>query len=165
MDVEAEFEPIMNRWGSEEAIYSFLESEFERINRESFTSQLTKPEFEIRPMSAREPFAPRPAGGEYLPPKKDWPAVIALYSVCLLEESVARHALAHEMIHHWEVTSKEPESESAYPEAIDDSIRERFLKSAREGRWRAAHSHRFISKACQVGDSLGVPVQGLLFKC
>jgi hypothetical protein len=165
MDVEAEFEPVIKMWGSEEAIYGFLESEFDRINRECFGAQLRRPEVELRPMSVAPLSGALHGGADYEPAEGGWPSRIVLYYIMLRDRKDTQTAFVHEMIHHWEVTSRERESESDYPEAIDDVIRERFLKSGREGGWRSRHSCRFISKACQIADCLRMPVKHLLFKC
>ena len=50
MNVDPEFEPVLNKWGSEKAVSKFLRTKFDRINRAAFGGTLEMPELQIRPM-------------------------------------------------------------------------------------------------------------------
>src|SRR5215471_11944133 len=48
MNLDPEFEPILKRWGSEEAVYRFLKKEFNQINRAAFDGNLETAELQIK---------------------------------------------------------------------------------------------------------------------
>jgi len=104
-------------------------------------------------------------GAEYEPADIDRPAYICLFPVVLLDEREARNALVHEMIHHWEHTTKKENCNLSYPRHIDETIQGRFSDTTRERRWRAGHSDKFISKAYKVAKFLHISIRDLLFKC
>lgn len=165
-DLEPEDIAFLKKWGSEEIAYAFLQYEQKRINLECFEGRLSLPKLQIKPMGlSRGLFGERRSGAEYEPANGDRPAVIGLFSVVLLDERMARIALAHEMIHHWEMTIEEQCHEWSYPNYIDKMIRERFSGTTKQHIWRAGHSARFISKAYKAAKSLGISVRDLLFRC
>ncbi len=155
---------VLDKWGSEDTVYAFLQRELEEINVMCFGGTLTLPELQLKPMwLARGLMGERNSGADYEPAKENKPAQIGIFSVSLPEEHKTRIVLAHEMIHHWEMTSLEESSESSYPPEIDQTIKDRFPAEVRENSWRKGHSPRFISKACKVAGSLRISVRELLF--
>lgn len=165
VELEEELKALLERWESEEAVYAFLESELERINIDCFGRHLSLPQLQIKPMwLSRGLLGERRSGADYEPANGDKPAVIGLFSVVLRDEHSARIALAHEMIHHWELTTEEECHEGAYPKQVDKMIRQHFSEMTKEHVWRIGHSARFIWKACEVAKLLGIFVRDLLFK-
>jgi len=165
MDLEPDLEALLETWGSEEAIYTFLEREIEGININCFDGRLSLPQVQVKPMwLSRGLLGERRSGADYEPANGDKPAVIGLFSVVLRDEHSARIALAHEMIHHWEMTTEEECHEGSYPKQVDKMIRQHFSEMTKEQVWRIGHSARFIWKACKGADSLDIPVRELLFR-
>jgi len=165
MEFEPDFEALLEKWGSEEAVSSFLQHQLERINNDCFNGRLALPQLQIKPMwLSRGLFGERRSGADYEPANGDKPAVIGLFPVILLDERSARIALAHEMIHHWEMTTEDKCHEWSYPERVDKIIQQRFSNANKEHLWRARHSARFIAKAHNVANSLSIPIRELLFR-
>lgn len=157
MNLEPEFEPILKKWGSEEAVYKFLRKGFDRINRAAFGGRLTAPTLQIKPIEQN-------ATGNYAPAERHLPAVIGIFTNVLKDEEAARRVLAHYMTHHWENTlATENESED-YPAAVDQEISKHFPTGYRERAWRSFHSKRFISKAYDVAKSLSIRTREVLFE-
>jgi len=166
MDLEPDLKALIEKWGSEGALYAFLESELEHINRDCFGKRLSLPKLQVKPMwLSRGLLGERHSGAEYEPADGNKSAVIGLFSVVPLDEHSTRIALAHEMIHHWEMTREEKCQEWSYPKQVNKMIRQHFSGTTKERIWRAAHSARFISKAHEVAKSLGISVWDLLFRC
>jgi len=157
MSLDPEFEPIFKKWGSENTVYAFLKREFDRINRDAFGGSLEMPELKIKPMEQN-------AAGNYVPADRHRPAVIGILANVLIDEETARRALAHYMTHHWENTLATSWESEDYPASIDQEISKNFSTGYRERQWRSFHSRRFISKACDVANSLAMTVLKLLFE-
>jgi hypothetical protein len=49
MKAEPEFKLVLEKWGSEKAVYAFLKKEFDRINRAAFGGSLEMPVLQIEP--------------------------------------------------------------------------------------------------------------------
>jgi hypothetical protein len=166
VELEPDLKVLLDKWGFEEVLYKFLESELKRINRNCFGGQLSLPRLQVKPMwLSRGLLGERRSGADYEPRNGDKPAVIGLFSIVLRDEHSARIALAHEMIHHWEMTTEEECHEWSYPKQVDEMIRQRFSNTTKEHVWRIGHSTRFIWKACEAAKSLGISVRDLLFRC
>ena len=165
MELDPLEQAVLDKWGSEEAVYVFLERELEQINAQCFHGHLSLPRLQLKPMwlakglLGGEPFR----GGDYDRATSEKPAEIGLFPVALVDKDRARIVLAHEMIHHWEVTTEEESDDWSYPSEVDEIIRQRFSGTMRERSWRAGHSIRFISKTCEVARCLDIPVGHLLF--
>jgi len=155
MNVEPEFERILEKWGSEKAVYAFLKKEFDRINRAVFEGSLEIPEFLIKPMEQN-------ANGNYVAADRYRPAVIGIFVNVLKNEATARRVLAHYIVHHWENTLATDKDSEDYPDTVDQEISKEFSTGYRERLWRSTHSRRFMSKACDVAKSLSIPAREVL---
>lgn len=165
----AELDPseqdVLEKWGSDEAVYTFLQRELERINLKGFEGKLSLPQLQIKPMWLSRGFmGERHSAADYEPAEGDKPATIGVFSVVLLDERDARIALVHEMIHHWEMTVKEESPNCSYPMNVDEMIRQRFSDTMKEHLWRTAHSSRFISKSFEIAICLKISMRDLLFR-
>ncbi len=160
MDQEPEFQALLDKYGSERAVYQALEEEFERVNRLAFGGLLGTPALLIYPMwLSRGLMGEHSCRGQYEPAEERRPAEIRLFTDALLSGDWPR-VLAHEMIHHWEHAAP-GDAPTAYPPEIDRAISEGLRE--REHHWRSKHSGRFIAEACRVALALGVPPRKLLF--
>jgi hypothetical protein len=157
MKADPEFKLILEKWGSEKAVYRFLRTEFDRINRAAFGGNLEMPELQIRPMEQN-------ATGDYEPAERYRPAVIGIFTNVLIDEDAARRALAHYVIHHWENTLATDWESEDYPATVDEEISQEFSTGYRERAWRSSHSKRFISKGCDVAKLLSILAREVLFE-
>ena len=157
MKADPEFKLILEKWGSEKAVYAFLKKEFDRINRAAFGGSLEMPELQIGPMELN-------STGNYAPAQRYRPAVIGIYTSTLMDEDEARQVLAHYVIHHWENTLATDWDSEDYPASVDEEISNHFPTGYRERAWRSAHSKRFISKAYDVAKNLSIPAREVLFE-
>jgi hypothetical protein len=157
MNVDPEFEPILKKWGSEKAVYRFLRTEFNRINRVAFGGCLIVPTLQVKPLGEQN------SSGEYEPAERHRPAAISIFTNVLTDEDKAQQVLCHYMIHHWEnIVATDNDSED-YPAPVDEEISKEFPTGYRERSWRSFHSRRFISKACDVAKTLAIPTREILF--
>lgn len=147
MNPDPEFEPILKKWVSEKAVYRFLRTEFDQINRAAFGECLTVPTLQVKP-------GERNSSGDYELAERHRPAVIGIFTHGLLDEDKARRVLAHYMVDHWDNTVATDKDSEDYPAAVDDQISKSFPTGYRERAWRSFHSKQFISKACNVAKSL-----------
>jgi hypothetical protein len=67
MKADPEFKPLLEKWGSEKAVYAFLRKEFDRINRAAFGGSLEMPTLKINPMERIPPVTMHPLNGTGLP--------------------------------------------------------------------------------------------------
>jgi hypothetical protein len=155
MKADPEFKLILEKWGSEKALYAFLKKEFDRINRAAFGGNLEMPELQIRPMEQN-------ATGNYAPAERYRPAVIGIFTNVLMDEDTARRVLVHYIVHHWENTLATDWESEDYPASVDEEISKEFSTGYRERAWRSSHSRRFISKACDVAKSLSISTREIL---
>jgi Leucine-rich repeat (LRR) protein len=146
MKADPEFKPLLEKWGSEKAVYAFLKKEFDRINRAAFGGSLEMPTLKINPMEPNSTC-------NYAPAERHRPAVIGIFTNVLMDEDAARRVLAHYVIHHLENTLATDWDSEDYPASVDEEISKGFETGYRERAWRSAHSRRFISKACDVAKS------------
>ncbi len=159
-----EFDALIEKWGSEAAVYRFLDAEFERVNVAAFQSRLSAPHFQIKPMFlAHGLMGERHSGADYEPAEIGKRAEIGIFTVIFQDEGKTSQVLAHELIHHWEHTVAAEKEPTDYPATVDAEISRGFSDPQREHHWRNGHSRRFIAKACQVAQILGLPVRKLLF--
>jgi hypothetical protein len=164
MNLDLEFDLLRNEWGSEEAVYSFLKSEFGRINVTAFEGRLSLPRFQIKPMwLSKGLMGERNSGADYEPSETARPAEIGVFTECLHDKDKTVCILAHEMVHHWEHTVADKDESTEYPPSLDREISEGLEGSFRERGWRRGHSRRFICKAYRVAEVLNLPPRTLLF--
>lgn len=162
--LEPEFAALLKLWGSEEAIYQFLDGEATRINVVCFEGELTYPAFLIKPnWLSRGLFGDRHSAADYEPVQEDRPPQIGIFTNTLLSKRIAKKAIAHEMIHHWEQTLGSADTVYRYPKEVNKLIRKEFSNPTREKVWRNAHSTLFIAKALEVAKRLGQPAEELLY--
>jgi hypothetical protein len=157
MNADPEFKLVLEKWGSEKAVYAFLKKEFDRINRAGFGGSLEMPELQIGPMELN-------STGNYAPAERHRSAVIGIFTNVLMDEDAARRVLAHYVIHHWENTLATAWESEDYPATVDEEISKAFSTGYRERSWRSYHSRRFIAKACEVAKALSVPAREVLFE-
>lgn len=167
MELESEFEFLLEKWGSEERIYEFLQHQAGQLAELIFVNPVAVPNLQILPSWLKCGIIgehPK-AAGTYDPGEEDQKAEIGIFATTLMDEDRSRRVLAHELIHHWEYSSGDVATADRYPSDIDNLISEAFESKAREAIWRVGHSRRFIAKASRVAEALGVPVKKLLFGC
>jgi hypothetical protein len=138
MELDPPEKAVLDKWGTEDAIYVFLQDELRIISKTCFDGVLSLPNLQIMPMwLSRGIMGETPnKGGHYEPPEADKAAQIVLFSSVLVEEEEAKLVLAHEMIHHWELTSSGGSDKVSYASEIDDLIKNRFPRQVDERRWR-----------------------------
>lgn len=165
MELEPEFEALLEKWSSEEKIYEFLQCHAAQLVELIFHRPVVVPHLQILPSWLKRGITGEhpEAAGTYDPSERDQEAEIGIFATTLMDEARSQHVLAHELIHHWEHTSGDVTAVEEYPSKIDSLISEVFETNALERGWRAGHSRRFIAKASGVAEVLGVPVRKLLF--
>lgn len=165
MELDSDIKTVLKRWGTEEAIYEFLQHTLEQVNLRCFEGQLSLPRLQIKPMwLSKGLFGERHSAADYEPASQENPAEIGIFPIALLNENVAQSALAHEIIHHWEMTTEKECYACSYPKEIDGIIKQHFSSTTRERSWCSAHSAQFISKACEVAGLLDISIKELLFR-
>lgn len=104
-------------------------------------------------------------GTEYRPAERGRPATIVVPRAVLGEPELARVALAHELVHHWEHRLEGPgDGPSGYPPEIEALVLRFIPDRLRARRWRERHTPRFAANALAVSDRLHVPLAALLFR-
>ena len=166
MELDKEFQVLLDKWGSEDCLYDFLSREMESLSRVVFDKDVTLPNIQVKPSwLARGIMGEHPtAGGDYQPADQELSAQIGLFPSVLLDERMTRIVIAHEIVHHWEHTAPNDSSQLEYPVEIDEVIERTFKTPQRTSRWRSGHSSRFISKAATVASKLNLPLPDMLFR-
>ena len=158
---------VLKRWQSYRRLYTFLEREFHRINRECFYGQLPFPKIELKRLKySRDLIGKGYTGAVYNPPAREHDAEFGFYPIVLLQKEDALTALAHEMVHHWEWVNRERGTHLPLHPEVEDLIRYQFSDSTSHQHydWRLGHSFKFIAKACEVATTLQLPIKEFLFK-
>ncbi len=156
---------VLKRWKSIRRLYTFLEKEASRINRECFGGKLPMPSIRLRRMKfCRDILSDGYVGAYYGPPNSDRNAEISLFPIVLLDKKDALIALAHEMVHHWEWLQGHRRSDVVYPLEIQGIVQRQFPEPERQYDWRLAHSARYLAKATEVASILHLPIKEFLFK-
>jgi phosphoribosyl-AMP cyclohydrolase len=152
-------------WGSEDALRTFLRSEVIRLLPIVCGDNFAIPTVDLRPTLMAKGVLPTNSGlrsGEYEPAEGDSPATIVLFpSVCADRESVSI-AIAHELVHHWELSHPSSENVLEYPEEAEEVIHGAFKSAEKQRRWKAGHSAGFVTKAITVAKDLDVSLLNLL---
>lgn len=163
--IEEDLTFIRNIWGSEDALRTFLESEVARLCRIVCGPALKPPRIDIRPsMMARGMlgFSSGLRSAEYEPSEGNSEAVISLYPSACLDARIAQIALAHELIHHWELSGTSMRTVTKYSRHTQVLIRSNFKDPKKERVWRAGHSPEFVAKAIAVATILDISLTQML---
>jgi len=163
-DLEDDLRRIIAAWGSEQALYEFLTRQASALTTAICGANVPVPGIQVVPSFFAKGIlggGPR-RSGEYEPASGDISALISLFPSTCGNEGTTRRALAHELIHHWEVTMPETAGDPPYPDDADSAIAGPFSDATREKRWRNGHPPRFIGKASVVAQMLGISLQHML---
>lgn len=163
-DLEDDLRRIIDAWGSEQALHEFLDNEARTL-----TLSICGPETEVPDVQVLPSFLAngllgggRRRSGEYQPPSGDNVALISLFPSACENKELSRIALAHELIHHWEITASATAADLPYPQNADFLIGTLFPNPTHERRWREAHSRRFVGKAAVVAEMLDISLERML---
>jgi len=164
MSIEYDIKSINDIWGSEKSLYSFLEAEATILCKLICGDKTSVPPIQVMPTCFSKGLMGENArSAQYDPEEDDYLPTITLFPSALTDRQIARIALSHELIHHWEQTVKDQKRVEFYPAEVDDCIKARFRDSNRESFWRSGHSRRFIAKAAEVAKVLNAPLDKMLF--
>lgn len=151
---------VLEKWGSEDILYEFLNRELWQINIVGFNNSLSLPKIQAKPeflsRGIMGEYLGSRAGGDYIPSENERPAEIGIFSSVLIDEEMTRLVLAHEMTHHWDYEVRQKGYLKPYPESIDQYLEKRFETPLKLRSWRSRHHRDFISKAIEVSDLLGI---------
>lgn len=105
------------------------------------------------------------AGTEYRPAERGREATIVIQRAILADPVLARVALAHELVHHWEhLLGGAGGGPSGHPPEVEALVLRVITDRLRERRWRERHSPRFTAKTLAVSGRLHLPLAALLFR-
>ncbi len=156
---------VLKQWKSIRRLYTFLEKEFQRVNRECFNDRLPLPSFHLKRMRfSRDIFGGGYIGATYRPPGIEEKAQIGFFPIVLLNKDDTLTALAHEMVHHWEWIQRERGGHCFLQPEVENMILRQFPDSDQHYGWRLGHSFQFIAKASEVAQTLKLPLKEFLFK-
>jgi len=165
MDIEEDIRLINEVWGSEDNLHEFIDSELRRLGAIICGEAAKLPNFQVQPTEMASEIMGfsigRSCAGRYEPDNGQC-GTISLFAFTCTSESEVRTALAHELVHHWEVTNSSNTSDLPYPKEADTVIKSIFPDPNKEGRWRSGHSEAFVTKASVVAKVLGIPLEDFL---
>lgn len=164
MTDDADYQGLLQVWGTEEALQVHLEKIVAQLCPMICGVDAPVPVVEPRPSwVARALLGGRSARAQYEPAEAGQPPKIAAYPGLFLQPDLLRRVLAHELIHHWEHLGAVGAEALGYPDDADARIAGKYGDSAQGRSWGAAHSRSFVAKAASVATSLAQPLAVLLF--
>jgi hypothetical protein len=156
---------VLKKWLSFRRLYTFLEREFQRINRICFKGRLPQALFHLNRLKfSRDVMSGGVVGATYKPPKSDSFAQMEFFPIVLLNRHDTLTALVHEMLHHWEWVQGDRSGQAMVPFEIHELTHSQFADPEKEYSWRLGHSAKYLAKAGEVAAILQLPVKELLFK-
>ena len=162
--IEDDIKLISEVWGSEDALRSVLQSEVRRLCRLVCGPKSKSPAIDLRPSLMSNGVLPSNSGlrsAEYEPANGGEATIILFPSACT-DKGILTVAIAHELIHHWELTVPPKRRAQEYPQAAEELIRSAFKDRTKERIWRSGHSAKFVSKAVDIARKLEISLLRML---
>jgi hypothetical protein len=162
--IEEDIALINSVWGSEALAIQALQSQAQELCQQICGKHASIPEIQIRPSMMAYGTIIRSGlrSAEYEPSDDGSTPIIALFPSALDNKDLARIAIAHELIHHWENECDTADSKRAYPTEADTILASIFSSEAKMKKWRSGHSKIFIAKAAEVAKLINASLQQML---